>query len=188
MNLSRLTDPLWWKAAAIRAVYTAIAIALPYFGGSLITAVPWLTVASVAALAAIASLATSLAGLPEAEGVELPWWLAGVERTAKTFGQALAAGLLGAVLLTDVDWSFVLQAAALAAFVSLLRLVLATLPADPTSELTVIETAPVDVLSEADVAEVTARTISELGGGARAPGEQRSIVGFVRGIDFGRPE
>ncbi len=139
MNLSRLTDSLWWKSAATRALYTAIAIALPYLGGSLLTEVPWLTVASVAALAAVASIATSLAGLPEAEGVDLPWWLAAVERTVKTFGQALAAGLVGAVLISDVDWSFVLQAAALAAFVSLLRLVLATLPADPTPPIAIAE-------------------------------------------------
>jgi hypothetical protein len=136
--LTNLANPIWWKDAGKRALYTAIAIALPYLGGSLLTEVPWLTVLSAAVVAAILSLATSLAGLPEVEGVHLPWWLAAVERVAKTFGQALAAGLVGAVLFTEVDWLFVLQAAALAAFVSLLRLVLATLPADPT--LTVPQT------------------------------------------------
>lgn len=35
--------------------------------------------------------------------------------------------------LTDVDWPLVFQAAALSAFISLLRLILATLPADSTA-------------------------------------------------------
>lgn len=170
MKLSRLADALWWKVAALRAVYTAIAIAIPYLGGSLLTEVPWVTVASVAAIGAIVSLATSLAGLPEAEGVDLPWWLAAVERTVKTFAQALAAGLVGAVLLTDVDWAFVLQAAALAAFVSLLRLVLATLPADPTPALAIVEAAPtVSVIHTHQTIDPSLST-EELGGGARAPG------------------
>lgn len=125
----------WWRAALIRALYTAIAIALPYLGGSLISEVPWLAAGLAAALGAVASLVTSLAGLPEAVGVDLPWWLAALERVAKTFGQALGAGLVGSVFITDVDWPFVLQAAALAAFISLLRLVLSTLPDDPTREV-----------------------------------------------------
>jgi hypothetical protein len=129
---TRLTDASWWSSAALRALYTAIAVALPYLGAATIIEVPWLTVASTATLAALLSIATSLAGLPEVEGVNLPWWLAAVERVVKTFAQALVSGFGGAILLTDVDWAFVLQASALAALTSLLRLVLATLPTDPT--------------------------------------------------------
>lgn len=127
-----ITTVSWWKAAALRALYTALAIALPYVGGALVSDVPWLTIGSAAALGFIASLAASLAGLPEVVGNDLPWWLAAVERVGKTFGQALVAGFLGATLLSDVAWSTVLQAAALSALASLLRLVLATLRADPT--------------------------------------------------------
>lgn len=133
MKLSLLTNPTWWKAAALRGLYTALAIALPYVGGALLTEVPWLTIVSAAALGFVASIATSLAGLPEASGVNLPWWLAAVERTVKTFAQALAAGFIGAVLLTDVAWSTVVQAALISALTSLVRLVLATLPAGPTA-------------------------------------------------------
>lgn len=68
----------------------------------------------------------------------LPWWLASLERVTKTFGQSLAAGLTGAVLLSDVDWPVVLQAALGAAFISLLRLILATLPANPTAQPVVV--------------------------------------------------
>ncbi|MCT1395683.1 holin [Microbacterium sp. p3-SID338] len=130
--MSKLTDPAWWKAAVLRAIYTAIAIAIPYIAAVQFADVPWLMAASAATVGAILSIATSLFGLPESVGVDLPWWLAALERVAKTFGQSLAAGLTGAVLLTDVDWLVVLQAALGAAFISLLRLILATLPADPT--------------------------------------------------------
>lgn len=132
MNLSLILSLAWWKDAGRRALYTAVAIAIPYLGGSLLTEVSWWAVLSAGALGAIASLATSLAGLPETQGVDLPWWLAALERVGKTFGQALAAGLVGAIYIEGVDWGFVLQASALAALVSLLRLILATLPSDPT--------------------------------------------------------
>ncbi|MFD7871358.1 holin [Microbacterium sp. NPDC059771] len=132
--MSKLTDRTWWKAALLRALYTAIAIVLPYLGGALLADVPWITAASAAALGFLASLATSIAGLPETQGTNLPWWLAAVERVVKTFAQALAAGFLGATLLSDVPWSTVVQAALIAALTSLLRLVLATLPQDPTMQ------------------------------------------------------
>lgn len=131
---SRLTSRTWWLDALRRALNTAAVIALPYLGGSLLSEVPWITVASATGIGIIASLATSLAGLPETVGVDLPWWLAAIERCVKSFGQAIVAGVSTAVLITDVDWLFILQAAALAAGGSLLRLILATLPADPTVE------------------------------------------------------
>lgn len=137
--MSKLLSRLWWKDAALRALYTALAIALPYLGGALIADIAWLTILSAAGLGFIASLATSLAGLPETEGVDLPWWLAAVERTVKTFAQALAAGFLGAVLLTDVAWSTVVQAALISALTSLVRLILATLPNDPSPGLAMVE-------------------------------------------------
>ena len=151
--ITNLTNALWWKDAARRALYTAVAIALPYLGGALLVDVPWITILSAAAVGIVASLATSLAGLPEVVGVDLPWWLAAVERVVKTFFQALAAGLLGAVLVTDVDWGFILQASLLAAGVSLLRLILATLPNDPTPALVAVavEGEPVVITSLPDV-------------------------------------
>lgn len=139
--MTKLTNLAWWKAAALRGLYTALAIALPYVGGALIADIAWLTAASAAVLGFLASVATSLAGLPETEGVDLPWWLAAVERTVKTFAQALAAGFLGATLLSDVAWSTVIQAAAIAALTSLLRLILATLPNDPSPAIAMVQTA-----------------------------------------------
>lgn len=147
---TRLVSATWWTDALRRAAYTAIAIALPYLGGALIAEVPWLVIVSAAALGAVGSILTSLAGLPEAAGVDLPWWLAAVERVVKTFAQALGAGLVGAVLISDVDWAFVLQAAALAALVSLLRLILATLPADPTPVIAYAELGEIESNEEED--------------------------------------
>ena len=139
MKLSLLASIVWWKAAAVRALYTAITLAIPYLGGSLLADVPWLTIGSVAGLGFVASLVTSLAGLPESQGVDLPWWLAATERTVKTFAQALGSGFVGATLLTDVQWGVVMQFALLSALGSLLRLILATLPNDPTPKAAAVE-------------------------------------------------
>ncbi|MDN3309544.1 holin [Microbacterium oryzae] len=129
---TNLTSAAWWRDAGLRALYTAIAVAIPYLGATLVADVPWFAALSAALLGAIFSLATSLAGLPESAGVDLPWWLAAIERVVKTFAQSLAAGLVGAVFITDVDWGVVLQAAVMSALLSFLRLILATLPQDPT--------------------------------------------------------
>lgn len=170
--MSNLLNPTWWKDATLRALYTAIAIAVPYLGAALLTDVPWLTLALASTLGFVASLATSLAGLPEASGVDLPWWLAALERVVKTFCQALAAGFVGATLITDVPWPVVLQAAAISALTSLLRLVLATLPADPTrtvdvgkvssSGTVIIESVPAQELD--DLASRAAATVDREGG------------------------
>lgn len=146
--MSNLTNRTWWKAAALRALYTAIAIAIPYIAAVQLADVPWLMVLSAAAVGAILSIATSVFGLPESEGVDLPWWLAALERVAKTFAQSLGAGITGATFLHDIDWALVLQAAAGAAFISLLRLILATLPADPTPAVVAPEIHIEDILTE----------------------------------------
>ena len=118
----------WWKAALIRAIRTAIFIAIPYLGAVYFAQVPWITVGSAALMAFIASLVTSLAGLAEVTGENQPWWYATLGRTAKSFAQGLAAGFGTAVLVTDVQWTTVLQTSALMALGSLLNAVLANLP------------------------------------------------------------
>lgn len=60
----------WWKAAGIRAIKTMAQTAVSLITvGSALTQVDWLTVGSVSLVAGILSLLTSLAGLPELEGV-----------------------------------------------------------------------------------------------------------------------
>lgn len=168
--MTNLTNSTWWKDAALRALYTAFAIALPYLGGAIIADVPWLTIVSAAVLGFVASLATSLAGLPESSGVDLPWWLAALERVAKTFAQALATGFLGATMLADVAWSTVLQASLLAALASLVRLILATLPADPTakapSHVTIVNERPVGrIASDMMVTDAAKAAVDKTGQG-----------------------
>ena len=92
--MSNLTSRTWWRDAGLRALNTAIQAGVPYLGATVIADVPWITALLAAGLAAVLSLATSIAGLPEASGVNLPWWLAATERVTKTFAQALAAGLV----------------------------------------------------------------------------------------------
>jgi len=130
--MKTITSAVWWKNAALRALYTALAIAVPYLGGALISDVPWLTILSAGGLGFLASLVTSLAGIPEASGTTLPWYLSWGERVVKTFAQALTAGFVGATLITDVSWPTVLQAAAISTLATLVRVVLAQLPNDPT--------------------------------------------------------
>ncbi len=154
---SNITSVTWWKAALIRAVYTAVEVAVPYLlGVTVLTAVPWPTVGSVAVLAFVASLVTSLGGVPEASGTNVPWWLSATERTAKTFFQSVASGLVGATLLSDVAWRSVLDAALLSAGIALLRLILATLPTTSASTLAVSATGVVSTVTIA--AETTAET------------------------------
>lgn len=136
--LAALSSPLftlaWWKAASLRAVRTAVTIAIPYLGTAvLFSGVPWLSILSAAALGYAASLLTSLAGIPEAAGRKIPAWLALLERTVKTAAQGIAVGIGNAVLFTDVHWSLILQAALISALGSLLLGVLGYLPeaADP---------------------------------------------------------
>ena len=122
----------WWKAALIRAVRTAIVIAIPYVPASYSGATPYVTIASAAGLGFVLSILTSLAGIAEAQGVQVAWYFAIVERVVKTVAQALIAAIGNAVLFQDVAWNAVLPVIAAAAFGSLLLGVLKDLPEAPT--------------------------------------------------------
>lgn len=146
----------WWKAALFRALRTAIVIAVPYLGGASLVHLPWAAAGSAVILGAIASLATSLAGLPEL-GSGSPIGLALLERVAKTAGQSLAAGVVTHLAFSAVDWSVVLQTAAVAALGSLFIGVLGYLPEStlpildgivtPAPTVTATSSAPVTVVN-----------------------------------------
>lgn len=123
-----LASKSWWKAAFIRAVRTALVVAVPYVPASYVGAVPYLAIASAAGLGFILSILTSLTGLSEADGAKQAYWVAILERVVKTVAQALIAGIGTAVFITDVNWDNLLQMALTAGFGSLLLAVLNQLP------------------------------------------------------------
>lgn len=126
--MSKLRSATWWKAAANRAMRTALVIAIPYVPVTFVGDVPYVTIASAAALGGILSLLTSLTGIAEVDGTTEPWYYAILSRVVKTVAQAVIAGAGTAVLITDVDWSNIGQMALTAGFGSLLLAVLSQLP------------------------------------------------------------
>lgn len=128
MPITRLS---WWRAAGARATHTALAALLPLVYLLVAGDVSLAYTASIVALAALASLATSLAGLPEAEGREVPRWRAVLVRVLKTVGQVAVPVLGSAVLLQDVGWRELAVAIAGAALTTLVRSGLIYLPEDP---------------------------------------------------------
>jgi len=122
------TFPLFAQGALKRALYTAVAIAVSYFGGTQLVHLPYWTILSAALMGAIGSLITSAVNLPEFLGQAKHPALAFVDRAVRTFAQALAAGLGTHYLFSQVDWATILQTAAIATFGTLLRSLLTGLP------------------------------------------------------------
>lgn len=135
----------WWKAALIRAVRTAVVIAIPYLPASYSGATPYITILSAALLGFVLSILTSLAGLAEVNGVQVAWYWATAERVIKTVAQAVVTVIGNAVLFQDVAWNAVLPVIAAAAFGSLLLAVLRDLPEAPTPLAHPEKPAPVGV-------------------------------------------
>lgn len=123
-----ITSTVWWKAAVIRGLRTALVIAAPYVGGASLTGIPWAAAASAAGLGFILSLATSLLGLPETTGTAVPIWLAWTTRVVKTIAQSLVAGIGQNLLFQEVHWVTILQASLIAGFGSLVLAVITKLP------------------------------------------------------------
>lgn len=134
MSTHVLLTLTWWTAAGQRAAYTALAALLPLAALLVAGDVTTTYVILVVALALAASLVTSLAGLPEVAGRDVPIWLAVVVRVTKTGAQTLAASLGGAVLLTDVDWKVAGTAVAGAALTTLVRTLMTYLPETPSPD------------------------------------------------------
>ncbi len=162
---SNLTSLAWWKAAVVRAIRTAILLAIPYIGAAgLFDSIPWLSVGSAAALGFLLSLLTSLAGLTEANGGTVPAWMAMLERVTKTVAQGLVTGIGNAVLFQDVNWSVIVQSALIAGLGSLLLAFLTNLPdAAPASTPAVASTwVPVLPVSAGALHIAGAATVDEI--------------------------
>lgn len=126
--MAPLFTAAWWKAAGIRAVRTAIVIAIPYVAASTAGPLPYYTIASAAGLGIVLSFLTSLAGLAELQSTKQNYFLALTTRVAKTVAQALVTAIGTSVFFTDVSWSAVGALALSAGLGSLLLGVLTTLP------------------------------------------------------------
>lgn len=139
--MSNLLSGEWWKAAFIRAIRTALVIAIPYaptvlYDGS------YLLVLSAAGFGALASLVTSLFGIAETTGNAVPWYYAIFERVVKTAAQSLLTVFGTATMFSEVDWSIAPALIGSAVLGSLLLGVLGTLPEaeDPAASLRPVNT------------------------------------------------
>ncbi|WP_372595575.1 holin [Actinotalea sp.] len=127
--LSALLSRAWWAAAIQRALRSALVVLVPLIPGILSgDSATILAAASTAALMAVLSLATALASLPEVDGMPRAWWVAALDRTVKTFAQALIAAIPAVTLIHEVPWTLVLMHAAAAAAGSLVLAVISILP------------------------------------------------------------
>lgn len=150
-----ITSTSWWKAALLRALSTAIAVAVPFTGAAtLFTNLNWTVVGGTVALAFLLSLITSLAGIPEVSGNTVPVPLALLERTVKTFAQALVASVGSATLFGQVHWSQDLQLAGLAALASLFRALIVDLPETPSPSVPAGAVITVNHVASAPIAAV----------------------------------
>jgi hypothetical protein len=118
----------WWKAASIRALRTALVIAIPYVAGSVAGDLPYVTIASAAGLGIVLSFLTSLAGLAELQDNQQNFYVAILTRVVKTVAQALVTAIGTAVLVTDVDWSAIAGLALTSGLGSLMLGLLTNLP------------------------------------------------------------
>lgn len=114
-----------------KAARTALQVAAGYLvAARTVGTVDWRTVALATGLAVIASVAQSVVDFPAIPG----GWLSDVAaRALRTFAQTVAGSVGASVLLTDVPWSTVLTAAALAALSSVVTSSAATPFGHPSS-------------------------------------------------------
>lgn len=123
---------VWWKYAGIRAVRTGLILAIPTWpSGVVVSEADPLTTLLVFALGAISSLVTSLGGIPEVTGTNVSKVRAIIVRVVKSFFQGAAVGLVGASLLTDVDWLATLELGIAGAVGAFLLGSLSALPETP---------------------------------------------------------
>lgn len=124
-----LFDPLFWRSIGWALVRTALAGLVPFIPA--LTSDPagaWLPALATVGLLLIAAVTTSLKGL--ADPVAVPWWQILASRGLRQFGQFVAAGLVGAVVLSDVDWRALLTAAAASAISTVILAALTLIPGD----------------------------------------------------------
>lgn len=128
-RLAVVLTAAFWQAAGARALRTVLVALLPFLapliGGD------WTAVGQAGlaiALAAVLSIATSWASLPELGDGARSRWAALFDRSARTFGQTLAATIGSSLVWSDVDWRLTLVQAGTAAITTAILAIVEQLP------------------------------------------------------------
>ena len=117
----------FWQRTGWGLVRTALAAIVPFIPGLLQDpAGSWRQAASTVAVVVIAAIATSLNGLPDTANGNV--FAVAFQRAVRQFGQYVVGGLVGALLLSDVDWRALLIAAAASALTTFVLAALTLLP------------------------------------------------------------
>jgi hypothetical protein len=163
--MNSLFTLVWWKAAGMRALRTAVVLAVPY-APVVMYDNSYGVLASVAGFGAISSLLFSLFGIAETGEKTVPWYWAIFERVVKTAAQALLAAFGTATMFSEVDWSTVPALVGSAVLGSLLLAVLKQLPEadEPVATATTLVTnfnavTGTDTVQQVPMAAVTASPI-----------------------------
>jgi len=124
-----LLTATFWRSIGWALLRTALAGLVPFLPALLATpAQTWPVAASTVVLLLIVTVATSLRGLPDSGGAA--WWEILLSRGLRQFGQFVAAGLVGAVVLADVDWPTLLTGAGASALSTVILAALTLIPGE----------------------------------------------------------
>ncbi len=117
----------FWRPIGWALARTALAGLVPFIP-ALTANEPgsWTKAGSTIALLLIVTILTSLKGIPDPVGT--PWWQLLMSRGLRQFGQFVAAGLVGAVLLSDVSWQTLLTSAGASALSTIVLAALTLMP------------------------------------------------------------
>lgn len=120
----------FWRGIGLALLRTLLAGLVPFIPALAADPVGALPLAaSTIGLLLIVTVATSLRGIPDPGTA--PWWQILLSRGLRQFGQFVAAGLVGAVVLADIDWSQLINGAVASALSTIVLAALTLLPSSP---------------------------------------------------------
>ena len=134
----------FWRSIGWALARTALAGVVPFLP-ALVANQPgaWTLAGSTVAMLLIATTLTSLRGIPDPDSA--PWWQILLSRGLRQAAQFAAAGTVGAVLLSDIDWAVLGQQTAASALSTVLLAALTILPSDTApAEVAVVPPATTD--------------------------------------------
>lgn len=112
--MNNLFSALFWRSigwALVRTVLAGLVPFLPAIAAAPTDPATWIGVGSALVVLVAVAIATSLKGLADPAGAS--WWQILTSRFLRQVGQFFAGGLVGAVVVSDLDWrTLALQALA----------------------------------------------------------------------------